>query len=883
MSSSSGDASDRPGVDDGGSGVIPVDDRTTLLGSVPPSDLLDSPRTPMDFSVSSPVAHALRRNSLAAIAAQQAEHGNEAEFSLAPGDLSTPHASVRGLSTHRLGGSTPRDGAGGGVGDGSSSESDDDTGALLRQSRARAASKSEIAARYTKDVPVKRPREFCDIPTIFNSTEEDMEYARSEDPTLGEWQLRAAAAVVRHRQSSTKVYSGQSVCSLSFRDAQAEQAFHYYFSSLNEHKLRRRLLLLNFLYMIYATVEWGTRVSKHYTRSQQNWITVLRVFYIVVNAIIFTLSFVKRNLYRRNINLYSTILAVLTSTLIIIEGHLLRNIYSPFVVIILIMYMVGSNIYVRTLYTVSVAVCWYNMILYNFMCLVFNPNGDLSTLHSTNAALLQLFYYDLIFIFFILTITFQTRKVEKQNRYAFLAYYIEVEQEEREREEEEKRKEKKRRDGGGASSKRKGRSSRRPAGDVIDEESESKSSPPPSIGSSTSSPPAASSISGGIDSHDSALSGGAGGVVGASSDDLPGLSQTRGHLLPRTKSEELDLLRELNAAERAEDPFYLSKVAAMFLPVQKVTHIHKAEDGGEDGATPTMTGVVDPSSSSGAVTSRQADGSLATTTLETVYSNDPLYTTLSIMRAKGITSMAQFVKLLAHQNKVRAASNKISELPCMCCASELPPWFTSYPYVETKYRCNYTKEQCFRSIFEWHNETINIWTEFVPCIVFLFGLIILESAEPVVFSRSIPGWDRFFVLFGLLGGVVIRPLCSGMAHTFYPMSNRAFIIWWGIDYVSILISIMGYGLVMGRFTVSETHAHSTRTKRAHTYTEWHRPSRCDSHIAHRVYVTCLFLSLLFLVLLYGVSADLLLHLRVGPLPLHDRRRSVRCLTRYSYE
>jgi hypothetical protein len=372
---------------------------------------VSSPRSPSSYTVSSPVHHALRRNSLAKIQAQQVAHGNQAEFQLAG------HGAVSSGSGGPM--DSPREID---LNDPSSSSEEDDTGALLRQSRARRESKNEIASRYVQPIPTSssstRKREDCDFNTIFNTNEEDAEALRSEEPELGEWQLRAAAAVVRHRQSSTKVYAsnGCDACSLSFRDPNAEQAFHYYFSSLNEHKLRRRLLLLNFMYMIYATIEWGTRTSKHYTRSQQNWITVLRVFYILVNAVIFTLSFIKRRWYRKNINRCSTVLALLTSTLIIIEGHLLRNIYSPFVVLILIMYMVGSNIYVRTLFSVSVAVCWYNIILYNFMCLVFNPHGDLTTLHTTNAALLQLFYYDLILLFFLFTIIFQTRKVSARGK-----------------------------------------------------------------------------------------------------------------------------------------------------------------------------------------------------------------------------------------------------------------------------------------------------------------------------------------------------------------------------------------------------------------------------------------------------------------------------------
>ena len=91
-------------------------------------------------------------------------------------------------------------------------------------------------------------------------------------------------------------------------------------------------------------------------------------------------------------------------------------------------------------------------------------------------------------------------------------------------------------------------------------------------------------------------------------------------------------------------------------------------------------------------------------------------------------------------------------------------------------------------------------TEFVPAILFTILFFVLEAANPVVLSGKVSGADRFFVMVGLVGGLIVRPLCSGLAHTFFPMSNRAFVIWWSVDYVSILVSIMGYALVMGRFT-----------------------------------------------------------------------------------
>ena len=42
-----------------------------------------------------------------------------------------------------------------------------------------------------------------------------------------------------------------------------------------------------------------------------------------------------------------------------------------------------------------------------------------------------------------------------------------------------------------------------------------------------------------------------------------------------------------------------------------------------------------------------------------------------------------------------------------------------YPYILGGYRVNYTLVQCLRSIFSWHNETVNIWTHLLPLICFL--------------------------------------------------------------------------------------------------------------------------------------------------------------------
>lgn len=125
---------------------------------------------------------------------------------------------------------------------------------------------------------------------------------QDEQPLLTrEWQTRAAAAVLRYHDHGRHI-SNQSPTqwlSLSFIDLNAERAFRYFFSSLNEHKLRRRLLLLNFFYMVYATVEWGTRSNGAYTVKQQSAMTVCRALYILINMMVFTYSFTSRGTYRR--------------------------------------------------------------------------------------------------------------------------------------------------------------------------------------------------------------------------------------------------------------------------------------------------------------------------------------------------------------------------------------------------------------------------------------------------------------------------------------------------------------------------------------------------------------------------------------------------------
>lgn len=57
------------------------------------------------------------------------------------------------------------------------------------------------------------------------------------------------------------------------------------------------------------------------------------------------------------------------------------------------------------------------------------------------------------------------------------------------------------------------------------------------------------------------------------------------------------------------------------------------------------------------------------------------------------------------------------ELQQIAKLTDLPAYYNPYPFVPIGYRMNYTYKQALLSIFQWHNETINLWTEIIPLII----------------------------------------------------------------------------------------------------------------------------------------------------------------------
>ena len=136
--------------------------------------------------------------------------------------------------------------------------------------------------------------------------------------------------------------------------------------------------------------------------------------------------------------------------------------------------------------------------------------------------------------------------------------------------------------------------------------------------------------------------------------------------------------------------------------------------------------------------------------------------------------------------------------PTLVNHDQLPTWFEPYSYTYTGYRLHYNPALGWNSIWQCHNETQNIWSEFLPMLLFVIVIVwMLEDWSVVV---DAPALDRAFILIACFGCLIVRPAVSGLAHVFHQQSRRNYIVWWSMDYVSICVAITCSSLLFARFT-----------------------------------------------------------------------------------
>ncbi|KAH7942215.1 hypothetical protein HPB49_021899 [Dermacentor silvarum] len=118
---------------------------------------------------------------------------------------------------------------------------------------------------------------------------------------------------------------------------------------------------------------------------------------------------------------------------------------------------------------------------------------------------------------------------------------------------------------------------------------------------------------------------------------------------------------------------------------------------------------------------------------------------------------------------------------------EVPAFMRPNPFIRGGYRVLYTPRQCLRSVFQWNNETINIWTHLGG--LFLFGAALVRDVRYRLPAVKASLSDSVVVVAVVCAYITTLSL-SVLYHTFNCHSKEAY-------YKLLRYDMAGVGLSLG--------------------------------------------------------------------------------------
>ena len=121
---------------------------------------------------------------------------------------------------------------------------------------------------------------------------------------------------------------------------------------------------------------------------------------------------------------------------------------------------------------------------------------------------------------------------------------------------------------------------------------------------------------------------------------------------------------------------------------------------------------------------------------------------------------------------------------------DLQHWQQDNHYIHAGYRqASYSYARSFQSMLHWHNESVNIWTHFLPGILCLPLAALLYQALKSRYERA--STTDVYVMTCFFGGASSGMLLSGIFHTLSDHSPKISKFWNQLDYVGIALMIWG--------------------------------------------------------------------------------------------
>ena len=114
---------------------------------------------------------------------------------------------------------------------------------------------------------------------------------------------------------------------------------------------------------------------------------------------------------------------------------------------------------------------------------------------------------------------------------------------------------------------------------------------------------------------------------------------------------------------------------------------------------------------------------------------------------------------------------------CLCIVDELPPWHFQHRGIKNGYRYCASNTSVLKSLFYWHNESVNVWSHIVASLcIFVYFLWKWPSISAIQTENN---FDQPFLVFTVLFGNILPLLCSAGCHSFYCV-NKVMILLLGL-------------------------------------------------------------------------------------------------------
>ena len=121
--------------------------------------------------------------------------------------------------------------------------------------------------------------------------------------------------------------------------------------------------------------------------------------------------------------------------------------------------------------------------------------------------------------------------------------------------------------------------------------------------------------------------------------------------------------------------------------------------------------------------------------------------------------------------------------------SDLEPvkdWYVTNPFVKGGYRPPHTG--IFASLFQWHNETLSIYTHFLPGLYWLYWVFAFPyDTQTSLTTRCLIGY--------VYASAAFMGLSSGFAHIAHTMDSSWALFCWKMDYLGIVAVNLGHELM----------------------------------------------------------------------------------------